>query len=144
MRGAFLRLCTIVSTGGLLLGAVQAQTSAAPGPGFDLVSDHAFTLPPLSAKVELDQSVLYFPAGVCSGFHVHGGPGLETVLSGEILVITKGTGTTPDSSQTYKTGEAYTYLAGVAHNVCNMTNRPASFTSAFLLLDGAALVTPVK
>ena len=152
MRGTFLIQRTIVCTstlltlllGAALLGAAQAQTQAAPTPGFDLVSDHVFTPLTLPAAVQLDQSVLYFPAGVCSGFHTHGGPGMETVLSGEIVVSTKSTATTPESSQTYKTGEAYTYQAGVAHNVCNMTNRPATFTSAFLLLDGAALVTPVK
>jgi quercetin dioxygenase-like cupin family protein len=144
MRGAFLRLCTVVCTGGLLMGTVQAQTSAAAGPDFEIVSANAFTPPPLPATVQLEQDVLYFPAGVCSGFHAHGGPGIETVLSGEIVVQTRATATTPASSSTHKAGEAYTFPAGVVHNVCNMTKRPASFTSALLLLDGAPVATPVK
>ncbi len=144
MRGTFLQLCGVVFTGSLLLGAAQAQTPAAPEPGFQVVYDHVFTPPTLPATVQLDQSVLYFSAGVCSGFHHHGGPGIETVLSGEIVVETKATATTLASSRTYKTGEAYIYPAGDVHNFCNMTKLPATYTSAFLLLDGAALVTPDK
>ncbi|WP_407541051.1 cupin domain-containing protein [Deinococcus radiomollis] len=144
MKGTFLRLCTVVCAAGLLSGAAQAQTPAAPGPGVDLVSANAFTPSPLPAAVQVEQDVLYFPAGVCSGFHAHGGPGIETVLSGEIVVETKATTTTPASTRTVKTGEAYTFPAGIVHNVCNMTHRPATFTSALLLLDGAPPVTPAK
>ena len=143
MRGAFLRLCVIFCTGGLL-GAAHAQTPAASGPPFEVVYDHSFTPSSLPAKVQVVQDFLYFPAGVCSGFHLHGGPGIETVLSGEIVVETKATATTPASTQTVKTGDAYTIPVGAVHNVCNMTRRPATFTSAFLLLDGAAPVTPAK
>ena len=150
MRGAFQRLCTIVFTGGLLLGAAQAMPldyqlgRADPKPGFRVVYDHSFTPPPLPATVQVVQDLLDIPAGVCTGFHSHGGPGIETVLSGEIAVDTRATATTPASSQTVKTGEAYTIPAGAVHNVCNMTTLPATFTSAFLLLDGAAPVTPVS
>ena len=150
MRGAFQRLCTMVFTGGLLLGAAQAMildnqlAQATPKAEFRVVYDHSFTPPPLPAIVQVVQDLLYFPAGVCSGFHAHGGPGIETVLSGEIVVDTRATATTPASSQTIKTGEAYTIPTGAVHNVCNMTTLPATFTSAFLLLDGAAPVTPVS
>ena len=143
MRGAFLRLCSVVCTGSLLLGAAQAQTPAAK-PEFKVVSAHAFTPPPLPATVQVEQDVLDLPAGVCNGFHSHGGPGIETVLIGEVVVLTKATATTPANSQTFKTGEAYVYPAGTVHNFCNMTKLPASYTAAFLLLDGAAPVTPDK
>ncbi|GAA4014422.1 hypothetical protein GCM10022631_27720 [Deinococcus rubellus] len=144
MRGAFTRLCAVVCIGGLLLGASQAQTPAAPDPGFRVVYNNVFTPPPLPATVQVDQSYLEFSPGVCSGFHVHGGPGIETVLSGEIVVQTQATATTPATSKTYKAGEAYIYPAGDVHNFCNMTTLPATYVSAFLLLDGAELVTPVK
>ena len=150
MRGAFLRLCTIVCTGGLLLGAAQAMildnqlAQAAPKPEFQVVSAHNFTPPTLPATVQVEQDVLYLPAGVCTGFHSHGGPGIETVLSGEVVVQTKATDTTPASSQTFKTGEVYIYPVGVVHNFCNMTTLPASWTSALLLLHGAPPVTPDK
>ncbi len=152
MRGTFLRLCMIVCARSLLLGAAQAmildntlaQTSAAPKPEFKVVSAHDFTPPTLSSTVQVEQDVLYLPAGVCTGFHLHGGPGIETVLSGEVVVLTKATDTTPASSQTFKTGEAYIYPVGVVHNFCNMTTLPASWTSALLLLDGAPPVTPAK
>lgn len=146
MRGVFQRLCTIVCTGGLLLGAAQAMPldyqlgHDAPEPEFRVVSAHAFTPPPLPATVQVEQDVLDLPAGVCTGFHSHGGPGIETVLSGEIMVESRGVA--PD--QTFKTGEAYIYPAGVVHNVCNMTTLSATFTSALLLLDGATVVTPVS
>ena len=144
MRGTAATLMGIGCLMGLLLGAAQAQTPAAPQPGFEVVSAHTFTPPTLPATVQVEQDVLYFPAGVCSGFHAHGGPGIETVLSGEIVVETKATTTTPASTRTVKTGEAYTFPAGIVHNVCNMTHRPATFTSALLLLDGAPPVTPAK
>lgn len=150
MRGAFLHLCTVIGAGGLLLGAAQAMildntlAQAAPKAEFRVVYDHSFTPPPLPAKVQVVQDLLYFPAGVCSGFHVHGGPGIETVLSGEIVVDTRATATAPASSKTYKTGEAYTYAAGEVHNVCNATKLPATFTSAFLVLNGAPPVSPAK
>lgn len=151
MRGIALRLCQIVCGASLLLGAAQAmpldygasepvQDAKIAAPTFRVVYDHSFTPPPLPARVVLVQDVLDLPAGVCTGFHVHGGPGIETVLSGEIMVESRGVA--PD--QTFKTGEAYIYPAGVAHNVCNMTALPATFTSAFLVLDGAAPVTPVS
>ena len=117
---------------------------AAPKPEFRVVSAHAFTPPPLPTTVQVEQDVLDLPAEACTGFHVHGGPGIETVLSGEVVVQTKGTAIIPDSSQTFKTGEAYIYPAGAAHNFCNMTKLPASYAATFLLLDGAAPVTPVK
>jgi hypothetical protein len=149
MSGTFSRLGAVVCTSTLLLGAallgtVQAQTQAAPAAEFKVVSAHAFTPPPLPAAVQVEQDVLDLPAGVCTGFHIHGGPGIETVLTGEVVVLTKGTSTTPDSSQTFKAGEAYNYPAGVAHNFCNMTKLPASYTAVFLLLDGAPPVSPVK
>ena len=152
MRGAFLRLCTIICTGGLWLGAAQAmildntlaQTPAAPKPEFRVVYDHSFTPPPLPATVQVVQDLLDIPAGVCTGFHSHGGPGIETVLSGEVVVLTKATATAPASSKTFKTGEAYIYPAGDIHNFCNMTTLPASYMAAFLLLDGAPPVTPDK
>jgi quercetin dioxygenase-like cupin family protein len=150
MRGIFLRLCTTVCTGGLLLGAAHAMildnqvARAAPKPEFRVVYDHVLTLPPLPAKVQLDQTLLDIPAGVCTGFHSHGGPGLETVLSGEVVVLTKATATAPASSQTFKTGEVYIYPAGDIHNFCNMTTLPATYMAALLLLDGAPPVTPDK
>ena len=133
-------LTGIVCLVGLLLGASQAQTPAE----FRVVYDHSFTPPTLPANVQVDQSLLDIPAGICTGFHVHGGPGIETVLTGEVVVETRATATTPASSKTYKAGEAYIYPAGDVHNFCNMTTMPATYMSAFLLLDGAALVTPVK
>jgi hypothetical protein len=149
MRGTSSRLSSIVCAatlllGAALLGATQAQSQAAPPPQFKVVSAHAFTPPPLPAAVQVEQDVLDLPAGVCTGFHIHGGPGIETVLTGEIVVLTRGAATTPDSSQTFEAGEAYNYPAGAAHNFCNMTQLPASYTAAFLLLDGAPPVSPVK
>ncbi|WP_424950352.1 hypothetical protein [Deinococcus sp.] len=150
MRGALLSLCSVVCTGGLLLGAAQAMpleyqmAQATPKPEFRVVYDHSFTPPPLPATVQVVQDLLDIPAGVCSGFHAHGGPGIETVLSGEIVVQTRATATTPASSLTVKTGDAYTIPVGAVHNVCNMTKLPATFTSAFLLLGGAAPVTPAR
>ena len=144
MKGTFLRLCTVVCAAGLLSGAAQAQTPAAPKPEFKVISAHAFTPAALPATVQVEQDVLDLPAGVCTGFHSHGGPGIETVLNGEIEVDTRATATTPVSSKTYKAGEAYIYPAGDVHNFCNMTTLPASYTAAFLLLDGAPPVTPAK
>ncbi|WP_425145193.1 hypothetical protein [Deinococcus sp.] len=152
-------LRNIVWVGSLMLGsgligpahgkvldyALASQVAqATPKAEFRVVYDHSFTPPPLPAKVQVVQDLLDIPAGVCTGFHAHGGPGIETVLSGEIVVDTRATATTPANSQTVKTGEAYTIPAEAVHNVCNMTTLPATFTSAFLLLDGAAPVTPAK
>ena len=139
------KMRNIVWMGSLLLGAAQAMPldyqlgHDAPKPELRVISAHAFIPPPLSAAVQVEQDVLDLPAGVCTGFHSHGGPGIETVLSGEIMVESRGVA--PD--QTFKTGQAYIYPAGVVHNVCNMTALPATFTSALLLLDGAPPVTPV-
>ena len=131
-------LTGIVCLVGLLLGAAQAQTPAE----FRVVSSHAFAPPTLAATVQVEQDVLDLPAGVCTGFHHHGGPGIETVLAGEVVVETRATATTPASSKTYKAGEAYIYPAGDVHNFCNMTTLPASYTAVLLLPDGAAPTTP--
>jgi quercetin dioxygenase-like cupin family protein len=150
MRGAFLRLCTVVCGGGLLLGSAHGMildiqlAQAAPKPEFRVVYDHTFTPPPLPATVLVDQTLLDIPAGICTGFHHHGGPGIETVLTGEVVVETRATATTPYKSQTFKAGEAYIYPAGDVHNFCNMTTLPASYMAALLLLDGAPPVTPDK
>jgi quercetin dioxygenase-like cupin family protein len=126
----------------MILDNLVAQ--AAPKPEFQVVSGHAFTPPPLPAAVQVEQDVLSLPAGLCTGFHSHGGPAIETVLSGEVVIQTKGTATVMASSQTFKTGEAYIYPTGVVHNFCNMTTLPATWTSAVLVLDGAPVTTPDK
>ncbi|TSA87812.1 cupin domain-containing protein [Deinococcus detaillensis] len=113
-----------------------------PKPEFKVVSAHAFIPPPLPATVQVEQDVLDLPAGICTGFHHHGGSGIETVLTGEVIVETRATATTPASSKTYKAGEAYVYPAGDVHNFCNMTTLPASYTAVLLLPNGAAPTTP--
>jgi len=64
------------------------------------------------------------------------------VLTGEVVVETRATATTPYKSQTFKAGEVYIYPAGDVHNFCNMTTMPATYMAVLLLLDGAAPVTP--
>ncbi|WP_052351939.1 cupin domain-containing protein [Deinococcus pimensis] len=124
---------SIVALMALLAGAASAQA-----PGVTLRAGHANLFTGQPAEINVEQDVLELAPGACTGVHEHGGPGLETVISGTITVDTRG----ETSRRTVRAGQMYVIPVGVVHNVCNPGRVPAVFTAALLLPRGAAAVTP--
>lgn len=121
---------------GCIVQPVAAPPAAAPaaappvtvlGPVVDLVGEF-----------ELVQVIFDFAPGAWTPVHEHGGPGLITVLEGEI------TTRHDQTEQTYKTGESWAEESGEVLATGNLGTINARISALFLLPKGAELTTPHK
>jgi quercetin dioxygenase-like cupin family protein len=92
----------------------------------------------MQGEFEIINLILEFAPGAATPLHTHGGPGIVTVLDGEITFGVEGK---PD--QVAKPGEVYLDLPGQVHTAANKTSSPARVSYAVVLQKGAALTTPV-
>ena len=117
---------------GCIVPPVAAPSAATPpvtvlGPVVDLVGEF-----------ELVQVIFDFAPGAWTPVHEHGGPGLITVLDGEI------TTRHDQAEQTYKAGESWAEPVGDVLATGNLGTVNARISALFLLPKDAELTTPHK
>jgi quercetin dioxygenase-like cupin family protein len=92
----------------------------------------------IQGEFELINLILEFAPGAATPAHTHGGPGIVTVLEGEVVFGVEGK---PDLVA--KPGEAYPDLPGTVHTAANKGSAPARVSYMVALPKGAALTTVV-
>ena len=114
-----------------VVGAAQG-TDLPPGPKTVWKN----SLPGLTMQGEFDMInlILEFAPGAATPMHTHGGPGIVTVLEGELAFGAEGK---PDVVA--KPGEVYLDLPGTHHTATNKSSAPAVVSYAVLLPKGATL-----
>jgi len=114
----------------------KAGQSAPPGP--TVVYQAKFPIMVQGADYDLVNLILDFPSGTGIPKHIHGGPVLATVLSGEITLIEKGT------QIIKKIGESWTEKPGDEHAVINAGKETVRVVVSILLPKGAEATSLVK
>jgi quercetin dioxygenase-like cupin family protein len=92
----------------------------------------------MQGEFELINLILDFAPGAATPPHTHGGPGIVTVLQGEITFGMEG-----KADMVAKPGEVYPDLPGTVHTAANKTSTPARVSYAIVLPKGAAVTTVV-
>jgi quercetin dioxygenase-like cupin family protein len=92
----------------------------------------------MQGEFEMINLILDFAPGAATPAHNHGGPGIVTVLEGELTFGVEGR---PD--QMAQPGGVYVDLPGTAHTAANNTSNPARVSYAVVLPKGATLTTLV-
>ena len=102
---------------------------------------HRSSLPGLTieGEFELINLILEFAPGAATPLHTHGGPGIVTVIEGEIVFGVEGR---PEIRSPGRRG-FYLDLPGTAHTAANKSSAPARVSYAVALPKGAALTTVV-
>jgi quercetin dioxygenase-like cupin family protein len=90
----------------------------------------------MQGEFELINLILEFAPGAATPAHTHGGPGIVTVLDGEVVFGVEGK---PDLVA--RPGEAYPDLPGTVHTAANKSSAPARVSYMVALPKGAALTT---
>ncbi len=98
---------------------------------------YTFTLasPNISGGYSLVQQVLDFAPGSQTPKHRHGGPGVITVLQGQVSLDRDGV------EQTYGAGASFTEIPGQTLQAINRGSSDLVLAASFLLPDGAQLTT---
>jgi quercetin dioxygenase-like cupin family protein len=102
---------------------------------------HRSSLPGQSVQGELEliNLILEFAPGAATPAHTHGGPGIVTVIEGEMVFGVEGK---PD--QVIRPGEFYLDLPGTAHTAINRSSAPARVSYVVAVPKGAAVTTLVS
>ncbi len=125
--------------GALLAGSViETVRAAAPGASPRTVTVAAFPVSVTAGDYDLYDFVVDFPPGSATPRHVHGGPVVVTVVSGQ-LVLQRGGG-----ERVIKTGESFLEVPGDVHALINRSASPARISAAELIPKGADETTVVK
>lgn len=93
--------------------------------------------PAVSGSYSIVQQVLDFAPGTQTARHQHGGPGLVTVLQGQITFSRDGL------VKTYNAGDSFVEIPGETLQASNAGSADAMVAATFLLPDGAQLTTNV-
>jgi quercetin dioxygenase-like cupin family protein len=114
----------------------KAGQSAPPGP--TVANQAKFPIMVKGADYDLLTIILDFLSGAGVPKHIHGGPVLVTVLSGEMTLIEKG------GQIIKKTGESWTEKPGDEHAVINAGRETVRVVVSLLLPKGAEATSLVK
>jgi quercetin dioxygenase-like cupin family protein len=123
---------------GASLTTVQEGTSSddlAPGP--TTVSRTSMTITESLGNFEVVQLILDFAPESMTPLHSHGGPGLVTVIEGEVIHQPEGT----VEEMVFGAGEFFTETPGGVHVAGNAGQENARLAAVFLLPEGASLTT---
>jgi len=125
----------VVPQGGKPTKAVAGQ----PAPALLNKTLFSATLsaPAIGGSYSIVQQVLDFAPGTATPVHRHGGPGLVTVLQGEITFSRDGL------VRTFKAGDSFVEIPGDTFQASNTGSADAMVAATFLLPDGAQLTTNV-
>lgn len=123
----------VVPHGGKPTTAVAGQTA----PALLNKTLFSFTLntPIVSGPYSIVQQVLDFAPGSETPRHHHGGPGLVTVLQGQITLNRDGL------IRTFSAGDSFVEMPGETLQASNRGSSDAVVAATFLLPDGAQLTT---
>lgn len=129
-----LRTAAILAVGPVI-GAVTAnQHPYSPA----TVTVAAFPIPVTAGVYDLYEFVVDFPPGSATARHVHGGPVLVTVITGQLVLQRAG------GERVVKAGESFLEVPGDVHALVNRSPAPARIGAAELIPKGAAETTVVK
>ena len=117
----------------------SAPIAGQPAPATPNKTLYSFTLasPSVSGGYSLIQQVLDFAPGSQTLKHRHGGPGVITVLQGQITLNTDG------AEKTYSVGESFTEIPGQTLQAFNRGTTELIVVATFILPDGAQLTTNI-
>lgn len=120
-------------------GKPTAAVAGRPAPALLNKTLLSFTLssPILSGSYSIVQQVLDFTPGSETPQHRHGGPGLVTVLQGQITLSRDGL------IRTFNAGDSFVEMPGETLQASNRGSAEAVVAATFLLPDGAQLTTSV-
>jgi quercetin dioxygenase-like cupin family protein len=118
--------------------AAGAATAAQGPPSTHTVAVAAYPVAVASGAYKIYDFVVDFPPGSETPRHVHGGPVVVTVISGQ-LVLERG-----GRARVVKAGESFLETPGDVHALSNRTAVPARISAAELIPEGAAETTIVK
>lgn len=93
--------------------------------------------PAITGSYSIVQQVLDFAPGTATPQHRHGGPGLVTVLQGQITFSRDGL------VRTFNAGDSFVEMPGDTLQASNAGRADAMVAATFLLPDGAQLTTNV-
>jgi quercetin dioxygenase-like cupin family protein len=110
----------------------------AAGPAPVNVATKAFPITVAAGDYELINQVLELPAGSGVPKHIHGGPVVATVISGE-LTLTDASG-----RRVLKAGQSLTEKTGYEHAVANRSTGTVRLAVSYLIPKGGAQITIVK
>lgn len=113
---------------------VAEGTDLPPGPK----TVYRNSLPGLTMQGEFEMInlILDFAPGSATPLHSHGGPGIVTVIEGELVFAPEG-----QAEIVGKPGDVYLDLPGTHHTAVNKSGAPARVSYAVLLPTGATLTT---
>jgi quercetin dioxygenase-like cupin family protein len=103
-----------------------------------VVTSAAFPVAVAAGTYDLYAFVVEFPPGSGTPRHIHGGPVVVTVISGE-LVLQRSVG-----ERILKAGESVIENPGDVHALINRSGTPARIAASELIPKGAAETTVVK
>ena len=120
-------------------GKPTVAVAGSPAPAIPNKTLYSFTLdsPSLSGPYSLVQQVLDFAPGSQTAKHLHGGPGVITVLQGQVTLNRDGI------EKTYNVGESFSETPGQTLQAFNRGSTELTVAATYLLPDGAQLTTNV-
>jgi quercetin dioxygenase-like cupin family protein len=120
----------------LIAGGVVVSYAAAPGPKF--VGTAKYPISVKAGDYDLIAQVIDLPPGAMVPKHIHGGPVVVQVISGEVTL------TDAMGSKTVKAGGMFTEATGTAHSAANNGSTTARVAVSYLIPKGANVITFVK
>jgi quercetin dioxygenase-like cupin family protein len=128
----------LVSTICALLISVTAATAQSDTSAPVNIVLQSFPIMVAAGDYELISQVLDLPAGSGVPNHMHGGPVLVTVITGEVTLIEAG------GERVVKSGESWTESVGYVHAIANRGTSTARVVASYLIPKGTARTTMVK
>ena len=126
--------CAAIAVGTFVASAQSQPATTGPVN----VATNKFPITVTAGDYDLVNQVLDFPPGSSVPNHVHGGPVVLSVLSGELTVV-DATG-----DHLVKAGQSATEKSGYVHAAYNRGTAPARVSLSYLVPKGAALTTMSK
>src|SRR5712664_1085681 len=120
-------------------GKGTVPVAGTPAPAIPNQTLYSFTLdsPSISGPYSLVQEELDFAPGSQTTKHRHGGPGVITVIQGQVTLNRDGI------EKTYNKGESFTETPGQTLQAFNRGSTELIVAATYLLPDGAQLTTNV-
>src|SRR6516165_2819899 len=122
----------------LIPGMVTVATAQTDTPAPINIVLQSFPITVAAGDYELISQVLDLPAGSGVPNHMHGGPVVVTVITGEVTLIEAG------SERVVKAGESWTESVGYVHAVANRGTSTARVVASYLIPKRAARTTIIK
>ena len=126
-------ICALLIPG--IVTVAKAQTDT-PAPVNIVLQSFPITV--AAGDYELINQVLDLPGGSGVPNHMHGGPVVVTVITGEVTLVEAG------SERVVKSGESWTESVGYVHAIANRGTSTARVVASYLIPKGAARTTIIK